>query len=146
MQTYGDIIYAYLHAHTDLHRSFKWEGSPQGACWSKLTLDVRLSALNANMQQYIWIIGAIISVTVNCVLLFRAVTLPQTERLWISIKTWTCEVTQPPTAFSALLPDVEYNLYNEFPLYFQCQISLWTTSQLYKMRAEAKVLMLRDIR
>lgn len=108
-------MHAHIYPHTGLHKCVKWEESPRGACWSKLALDVSLSALNTNMQQYNWIIGAIISVAVSF-LLFRAVTLTQTERLCVSIKTYkTCEVAQP-LGVIASLPGCKFYPHNEFPL------------------------------
>ena len=81
-------LHTHTHTHRGLHRSVKWEGSPRGVCWSKLALYVSLSALNTNMQQYNWIIGAIISVTVSCASCSEQTHYSKAERLWILIKTY----------------------------------------------------------
>lgn len=62
-------MYAHTVALTQVYTEvLNVSNTPRGACCSKLALYVSLSAVNTNMQQYNWIIGAIISATVSCVL------------------------------------------------------------------------------
>lgn len=80
-------MYAYPRAHKQVDAGVLNE---RKACREPVEANqlytLSLSAVNANMQQYNWIIGAIISATVSCVLRSEQPHYSKLERLRVSIK------------------------------------------------------------